>query len=80
MVERRVQPLKQRVHLLCDYSGATDLTHEVTEELEADEAVEREAGLVGVGIVMAAGNAIEVFSVSYRPNLVSHLFPCIFLV
>ena len=37
MVERRVRPLKQRVHLLCDYTGVEDQTRETMEMLEASE-------------------------------------------
>lgn len=33
MFERWVQPLKQRTHLLCDYTGTEDPTCEVAVEL-----------------------------------------------
>lgn len=43
MVERRVQPLKRWVHLLCDYSGIEDPSHEIMEVLEAGEVTKRVA-------------------------------------
>lgn len=36
MFEQRIQPLKQRVHPLYDYSRVKDLTHKSMEELEAN--------------------------------------------
>ena len=39
MVERRALSLKRRAHLLCDYVGAKDPTHEASEELEDDDIV-----------------------------------------
>lgn len=48
---------------------------EVTKDLEADVVEERVAGLVGVGTVVATGNAVEAFLASYRPDLMSSLFP-----
>ena len=37
MIERWVQPLKQRATLLCDYSGVEDPTHETMEMLDISE-------------------------------------------
>ena len=37
MIERWVQPLKQRVRLLCYYTRVEDLGHETMEMLEASE-------------------------------------------
>lgn len=74
MVECRVLLLKRWVHLLCDYVGADDPTHEAVEELEDDEIVECLARLVGARVVVSTGCAIEAFSVSHRPDLVSHPF------
>ena len=73
MVKRWVHPLKKRAHLLCDYTRVKDLIHEVIEELKADVVVEWVARLVSSKTIIAAENAIEAFSASYRPNLVSHL-------
>jgi hypothetical protein len=52
MVERRVLPLKRWVHLLCDYIGAKDPTHEAMEELKDDAIMECLAGLVDAGVVV----------------------------
>ena len=71
MVKRRVLLLKRRVHLLCDYVGAKDLTHEAVEELQDVAIVERLAGPVGVGVIVSTRCAVEAFSVSRRPDLVS---------
>lgn len=74
MIERRVQPLKRRALLLCDYARVEDPIHKVEEDLESDVVVEWVDGLVGVGIIVATENAIVAFSVCYHPNLVSHPF------
>ena len=72
MVERHVVPLKWRAHLLCDYVGAKDPTRKAMEELEDDVIVERMAGLDVIGVMVSTECAVAVFSVSHRPNLVSH--------
>jgi hypothetical protein len=73
MVERRIQPLKQRVTLLCDYSGVKDLTRETMEMLEVSKVVKQVGGLVSSGTIVAAKGAVEAFSANFRPNLVRHL-------
>ena len=75
MTEWRVQPLKQRAHLLCDYTWAEDLTHEVAKDLKADVAEEQVVGLVGARTIVVTRSTVEAFLVSYHPDLVSSLFP-----
>ena len=43
--------------------------------LEASKVIKRVAGLVTPTIVVTVENVVEAFSVTYRPNLVSPLFP-----
>lgn len=76
MVEHRFLSLKRWAHLLCDYFRTEDQTQEAIEELKDDVIVQRMAGLVSEGVVVSTECAIVVFSVSCRPNLVSHLFLC----
>jgi len=78
MVEQRVQPLKQWVHLLCDYTRVDDLTCEAMEELEHDVVIECMARMVSAGVIVVSKSAVVVFSVSHRPDLVSHPFSCPF--
>ena len=49
-------------------------TREAVEELEDDEIVICLARLVGTGVVVSTGCAVEAFSVSHRPDLLSHPF------
>lgn len=74
MVERRVQPLKQRAHLICDYTRVEDPTCEVADELEDDAVIEWMAKLVGIGIIVMTKSAIMAFSMSRHPDLVSRPF------
>ena len=71
MIERRVQPVKQRVTLLHDYFGVEVPSRETTELLEATEVAKQVEGLVSSGIVAATECAMEAFSAIFRPNLVS---------
>jgi ribosomal protein L35AE/L33A len=73
MVERRVQPLKQRVTLLYDYSRVEDPTRKTMEMLEVFEVMKQVEGLVSSGTVVAVEGAVGAFSVNFRPNLVGRL-------
>ena len=74
MVEQRVQPLKLRAHLLCDYIRVGDLTREIGDVLEADELTKHIARLVTPATIIAAEKAMEAFSATYQLDLVSLLF------
>ena len=73
MVERRVQPPKLRAPLLCDYAGVWDPSQETMEMPEAGKVMKRVTALVSPATVVAVKKAMEVFSSTYRPNLVSLL-------
>lgn len=73
MIERRVQPLKRRGPLLCDYSGVEDPTRETMEMLDASKVMRWVGGLSSSRTVVAAECAVEAFSATHRPNLVSCL-------
>lgn len=77
MVEWRVQPLKRRACLLCDYTRVEDLIHEVVEELKDDVVIEWMAWLVGTRIIVTTKSAVMAFSVSRCLDLVSRPFPCL---
>ena len=62
MVERQVQLLKQRAHLLYDYSSVEDQTRETMEMLKASEVTKWVAGQVAPTTVDIAGDAVEAFS------------------
>ena len=74
MVELWVQPLKRRARLLCNYVRIEDLSRETMEMLKAGEVMKRVIGLVTPATVVVDGNAVEAFSATYWPNLVSPLF------
>jgi hypothetical protein len=75
MVEWRVQPLKLRACLLCDYAGVGDPSRETMEMLEAGEVTKWVTRLVTPATIVAVKNTVEVFSATYWPNLVGLLFP-----
>ena len=75
MLEWRVQPLKLWAHLLCDYAGVWDPSQETMEMPEAGKVMKRVTALVSPATVVAVKKAMEVFSSTYRPNLVSPVFP-----
>lgn len=70
--------LKQWARPLCDYTRVDDLTHESTGVLETSAVTKWVTGLVTSATVVAAGDAVEAFSVNYRSDLVSRLSLCIF--
>lgn len=76
MVERRVLPLKWWAHLLCDYVGAKEPTHEAVEELEDDVIVQQMARWVTIGVMVTTRCVVVAFLVSCHPDLVSHPFLC----
>jgi hypothetical protein len=52
--------------------GVKDLTHESSEKLDATEVAKQVRRFFSFGTVVAAECAVEAFSVTYRPNPVSH--------
>jgi hypothetical protein len=72
MIERWVLPLKHRATLLCDYPGAKDPTHESSEALDITEVEKQVGAFIPSAVMVAAECIVEAFSLTYRPNLVSH--------
>lgn len=71
MIELRVLPLKRWATLLCNYSGVVDPTREFSKALDVAEIMKRVGGFVSFGVIVSAECVVEVFSATYRPNLVS---------
>ena len=58
---------------MCDYSGVEDLTRETREMLNASKAARRIGGWASSRTVVTAECAVEAFSMTHRPNLLSPL-------
>ena len=71
MIERRVQPLKRRATVLCDYSRVEDPTHNTMEIIEAAKVAKQVRGLVSSRIVVTTECTVEAFLVIFWPKLVS---------
>ena len=67
--------LKWWVTLLCDYSGVEDPTRETREMFDTSKVVRLVEGLASSRTIVTTKCAVEAFSVTHRPNLVSHLDP-----
>lgn len=73
MVERCIQPLKAHTHPLYQYADAGYSTHEMVDELDANELTLQVMGLISSIVSVRIVSTLEAFSAAVPPNLVSHL-------
>jgi hypothetical protein len=73
MVERCIQPLKAHTHPLYQYADAGYSTHEMVDELDANELTLQVMGLISSIVSVRIVSTLEAFSTAVPPNLVSHL-------